>query len=389
MEFYFLRFPDLRRRIAVHALAAFLLARIASVGAEPTPAAPSAAQKAPAGGPQIHFVQPYFDFGRVPSGTIVTNAFVFKNVGDQVLEISEVRSACGCAAVESFDRRVKPGESGTIPVVFDSSKSSGISTKPITVISTDTNQPSVVLYIRAAVYKPIDALPTVAAFSFGPDLQTNATKVIRLINNLDEPVTLSPPVCTNRAFRAELKTIQEGKEFEMLVTVQPPLPPGALTAVITLKSSSPKMPMVSVNAYAVVQPAVKISPPLLTLQPGPVAKLTTFSVSIQNQSTNALSLSNPAVNADGIEVKLVEVKPGQRFNLEVTVPAGFQAPRGKAIAVALKCNHLQSPVVKIPIVQMIEEEELVPEADKANGSASVSDHAPSATTAARDLQFRH
>src|SRR5258706_16280494 len=61
-------------------------------------------------GPRIEFAEPFFDFGRVQSGQIVTHDFIFTNTGNEALEISDVNSSCGCAAATNWDRRIEPGK---------------------------------------------------------------------------------------------------------------------------------------------------------------------------------------------------------------------------------------------------------------------------------------
>jgi hypothetical protein len=215
----------------------------------------------------------------------------------------------------------------------------------------DPSQSNVVLYFTAMVWKPIDAIPVLASFYFGPDFQTNQTRSIRLVSNLDGPVTLSEPVCTNAHFRAELKTLKEGREFELLVTVIPPLGPGSCLAPVTMKSSSPRMPEVKVSAYAMVQPAVMISPPRIVLPPGPLANPEQSTVIIQSTSTNALVLSEASVNVQGATVHLQEVQPGRVFNLSASFPAGFKAGPDQQLEVRLKSNHPQVPLLQVPVYQ--------------------------------------
>src|SRR5437867_3748881 len=174
---------------------------------------PSSTAAATNSGPKIQFAEAIHDFGRVEFGKILTNFFVFTNTGDQPLEIGEIISSCGCVAAQNWSRGAESGKSGTIPVIFSASGIVGTEImKPIRITCNDPTQSNVVLYIQATIYKPIDAVPPIAAFSFGPDFQTNETRTIRLMSNMEEPVTLSEPVCTNRSFRAELKTITPGKE---------------------------------------------------------------------------------------------------------------------------------------------------------------------------------
>jgi hypothetical protein len=230
----------------------------------------------------------------------------------------------------------------------------------------DPAQPTAVLQFTAQIWKPIDALPTIAAFTFGPDFQTNQSQVIRLVSNLDEPVTIYDPVCTNSAFRADLKTVKEGKEFELRVSVVPPVPAGSTVAPITLKTSSPKMPVVTVTGYAMVQPALTVTPPRLRLlSDEPLADSAQFTVRIQNQSTNALTLSNPSINAKSAEVSLRELQPGRLFELVVSFPAGFRSPPGEEIEARVKSNSAQFAVVRIPVLRP-----MLPSADAGSGISS-------------------
>ena len=302
-------------------------------------------------GPKIEFAEPVHDFGRVEYGRTFTNFFTFTNTGDQTLEISDVISSCGCVASTNWDRRVDPGKAGTIPVIFSASGVSENVQKPIRVISNDPIQSNAVLYVQAAMYKPIDAVPQLAMFRFGPDFQTNETRVIRLISNMEEPVELSDPVWTNRSFSAKLTTVKPGKEFELAVTVIPPLGPGSWFSPVIMKTSTPKMPEVKVTAYAMVQPAMTLTPHLIMLPSTPLPKPEEVTVSIQNNGTNSLVLSEPSINTPKAQVVLRELQTGRFFQLALTFPAGFRGEPGRAIEARLKSNNPQSPVIKIPIIE--------------------------------------
>jgi hypothetical protein len=282
---------------------------------------------------------------------VVTNIFYFTNSGNAPLEISDVNSSCGCTAAANYSRHVEPGQSGFIPVFFNTSGMGGGVAKSLKVSSNDASQPELVLRIAARVWKPIDAFPGIAAFSFGPDFQTNETRVIRLVSNLEDPVKLSDPVCTNASFRAQLKTVQEGKEFELDVSVVPPLAPGSITTPIIIKTSSSKMPFVRVSAFAMVQPAIVVQPSRIILSAEALAAGTPLTVQIQNRSTNTLVLSEPVINSPGATVELRELQPGRIFSLGVTFPAKFRLDPTQDIEVRIKSNHPQMPYVKVPVFQ--------------------------------------
>jgi len=70
---------------------------------------------------EIIFNEEIHDFGRLKSGEIVVNTFVFTNTGKYNLVIDKIESACGCVKVNSSKEPVKPGNSGLIEVEFNSS----------------------------------------------------------------------------------------------------------------------------------------------------------------------------------------------------------------------------------------------------------------------------
>ena len=166
----------------------------------------------------------------------------------------------------------------------------------------------------------------------------------------------------------------EGKEFELRVTVVPPLGPGGLVVPVTMKSSSTKMPEVTVTAYAMVQPAVGVNPPQLFLPAPPLTEPTEVSVSIQSKSTNALALSEPALDVKDAKIQLRELIPGKAFHLAMTFPAGFRLGPGEKVQARVKSNHPQIPLVTIPVFQEQPEEDAqapaIPPASATNSATS-------------------
>lgn len=72
------------------------------------------------GTPQISFDDVSHNFGTIAQGEKVTHTFKFRNIGDGPLQITDVTTSCGCTASKYSTEPVKPGESGTVEVIFDS-----------------------------------------------------------------------------------------------------------------------------------------------------------------------------------------------------------------------------------------------------------------------------
>ncbi len=95
---------------------------------------------------KIQFEEMKHDFGTVKEGDIVDHVFKFKNTGKIPLIISDARSTCGCTVPKWPKEPIEPGESGTIPVKFDTKSKPKNQSKEIT-ITANTYPKETKLYV--------------------------------------------------------------------------------------------------------------------------------------------------------------------------------------------------------------------------------------------------
>ena len=101
----------------------------------------------------------------------------------------------------------------------------------------------------------------------------------RVLLTLLEPITLSARESNNRAFTAQLNPTQPGKKFQLTISAAPPFEPGKAQAQITLKTSSTKMPLITISAVANVQPTLAARPlPKPFVPPSPASDPATKSL---------------------------------------------------------------------------------------------------------------
>ena len=112
------------------------------------------------------------------------------------------------------------------------------------------------------------------------------------------------------------------------------------------------MPTISVTAWANVQQSVVVSPPQVMLAAGPLANKQTVSITIQNNSANPLKLSEPAVDAKGVDVQLGEPNPGRSFTVTLNFPEGFELAQGTKAEFTVRSDHPRHALIKVPITQM-------------------------------------
>lgn len=300
-------------------------------------------------GPRIKFAEREHDFGRAKSGEQVKYTYIFTNIGDETLEISGVH-ACGCITSD-FTRKTEPGKTGMIPISFNSSAYGGPVTKSISVSCNDKSSPTAVLSFRGTVWKPIEVSPPLVMFN-NLNVESVTKSTVKIVNNTEEPLTISDVQNQNPAFSTELKTVTPGKQYELVVSTVPPLPQGSVSGRVTLKTSSSEMREIGITVYANnVQPLVTVTPSQVTLAGAPLLQEQTYSVNIVNKSAKPLVLSEPDINAQGVDVQLKEMQPGQMYAAKLTFPKGFALAQGQRVELHIKSSQGGSPVIKVPVVQ--------------------------------------
>lgn len=305
-----------------------------------------------ANGPRIRFSETIFDFGKIKSSEPVRHEYIVTNTGNAVLDIMAVQPGCpGCTTAFPWDRQIQPGQTGKIPIQFNPFGFNGSVTKSVTVTCNDPAQPTHILQFRATVWQPIDVQPTYVYFMPAEGEETNETKIVRIVSNLDEPLTLNPPQCDNPAFKLELKTLQPGKEFALHVSHAGPVSNPAPQGIITISTSSSNAPTVKVSTRVMPQPALAVSPVQIMLPAGSLSAGHRHTQMIRNNSSAPMKVTEAAVNAEGVIVQVNESQPGKLFMLTVTFPTNFQARPDQPLELTAKTSHPKRPIITVPIRQ--------------------------------------
>ncbi len=83
----------------------------------------------------VQMIDSAYNFGKVTDGEKVEYSYRFKNTGKNPLIISSAVASCGCTVPEKPEEPIKPGETGFLKVVFNSSGRVGPVHKDVTVTS--------------------------------------------------------------------------------------------------------------------------------------------------------------------------------------------------------------------------------------------------------------
>jgi hypothetical protein len=323
--------------------------RLAAQGTPPPSAVAPSAPVSAASGPMIQFDNPLYEFGRVPVGEKVHHTYFVTNTGNETLQITNVHPGCHCTTAGDWTHNIEPGKTGEIPVQFDSSGLSGTLTRSIEVFSNAKNGPHKSLQLKGTIWKPIEYAST-AVITVPADATNEISTKVRIVNQTENMVTFSNVSSAKSLFTGALTETTPGKEYELVITAHPPFPTANTSGPITINTSLPGTPIISVTAMVNITPAIQVAPSQFVLNPSP-DRATTNRVSILANTTNLLTLSNAKSSESELEV---EVQPGPRkgmFNVVLTAPAGFHLAPGQRAEVTVESNHPRYPVIKIPIKQ--------------------------------------
>ncbi|MBI3415983.1 MAG: DUF1573 domain-containing protein [Verrucomicrobia bacterium] len=340
MKTFYLNFA---RVFGVALLTALLAECVAAAEAAKTNAAP-----------RIEFSELIHDFGKVTTTEPLRHDFIVTNTGNAVLQILEVKPGCGCTTAGTWDKEIQPGKTGRIPIQFNPANYSGPVTKSVTITCNDPAKSISSLQLKADIWKALDIQPTYVQFLPVEDEATNETRIVKITNRTDDPLTLELQSASNPAFKTELKTVQPNKEFELHITFAGSTLTniGSISSQISLKTSWPNQPVVSFSAFAMLRQAVTISPNVLNLPARQSMAAYKQSAFVMNNSSTPVKLTEASVNAEGVKVQINESTPGKTFSLTIEYPEGFNPAPGTPLELKVKTTHPKRPIVSANILVM-------------------------------------
>lgn len=214
--------------------------------------------------PKVTLQQTDFDFGNIEQGKIVDHKFIIANSGGDLLKITDVRATCGCTAAKPEKSELKPGESTSILVSFNSAGRLGVQQKFVYVTTNDPSNKEVKLKISGNILAPNSELsmekqPKI----FLPETQHDfgivkegdvVSYTFKIVNKGKETLEIKDikTSCGCTAALISNKQIQSGKEGTIKVDLDTKNRQGRMSRTITINSNDPEEPNKVVTIYAEV-----------------------------------------------------------------------------------------------------------------------------------------
>jgi hypothetical protein len=101
--------------------------------------------------------EPVYEFGTLDQSSVVTNVFKVCNKGDVSFVLKYIRTSCSCTRARSDRRIIGPGETAEIRAVYTAARRRGPQKKAVKLISAQTGDPALMLYMEGFVEPPAES----------------------------------------------------------------------------------------------------------------------------------------------------------------------------------------------------------------------------------------
>ena len=250
-----------------------------------------------------------------------------------------------------YDRIIQPGETGKIPVKLATKKASGTITKTISVnTNIKGSQSSITLKITGEVWQPVQVTPRSAAFGrITPEkADEGLVRKLTIVNNVEGALKLENLSSSSPNFKAELKPLEEGKKYELVVTLIPPLNPGNNTGKITMDTGLEDKPKLDLTAYAYVTAPVDVTPTKLSLPSNRATDLQR-QFYIRSNNNQPVQITDLTSSSPALQLELKDIKKSKTYRLTVDIPTTYKPPPA-GDKITFKTDNPSVPLITIPIV---------------------------------------
>lgn len=193
----------------------------------------------------------------------VTADFNFTNKSDKAVTISKSDPGCSCLKVQISGGKLKyePGESGVIRTTFDTGNFSGTVDKIIALWldNAPDNSPTMRLTVHVQIPVLVGIEPRTVKWNIGEKVEPQTVKIVMAEG---QSIHIAGITSSSTAFTHELKTIEDGKKYELIVTPLDATAPGM--AVIRIETDCSIQKHRVQQAFAVVHHA---TPPEVPAKP--------------------------------------------------------------------------------------------------------------------------
>ncbi len=169
-----------------------------------------------------------------PADTEVIGEFEFKNTGKESVGVAKIESTCGCLSATADQKVYEPGASGTVRGVFKLGKFTGVQEKALILVTSEEKPVRHRLVVQVEIPDVFTIEPDVLEWKVQdkPETKSFLIKVPHV-----DPIRITKIAPSRQNFQYELKTVEEGREYEIKLT--PESTETAMLGVLRIETDCP------------------------------------------------------------------------------------------------------------------------------------------------------
>jgi hypothetical protein len=302
-----------------------------------------------------------WDFGTMKQQQTATTTITLTNDGGGKLVIDNVHADCGCTVPTLEIKELRPGESTTLDIEFNSKRFSGNIFKTVRIESNDPVSPVVDVIITANVTTPliVDPVSQRVGFARAPQGEVH-TKRVTFTATEAEALEISADGTRRGLFEVSVTNGVDGNPrlAAIDVTVPADMPAGKQRDNVRVRTSIPEMPTVDIEMRCWVHQALMVSPEAVNWRFKPE-----FRSSVRVASTTddvVFKITGAETDMPELTVEVQETVPNRETLIVLEgAPIDKDDVRAKAARGRIKgtltihTNLEQQPTIEIPITYMV------------------------------------
>jgi hypothetical protein len=321
------------------------------------------------GAPQVQFEATDFEFGIAGIGQKIEHDYQFSNRGSKPLKIEIGHTSCGCTVAffqKTDDTTVQSGSSkelvlppGSVSKVKLSftAQTIGNVQQMVTVRTNDPVRPLIYLTIRGTSPRDVQVSPQ--AVSIDVQKQAGLRKTLQVTGSSAMDVTRVD--CDDPTLQITQKLVStdaDTKVWQILITRDQPLTVGRSKATISIGTTHPSRPLITVPVAIQVQGDLQVIPSQAYF--GFVSQRTKQQIKLIVQSSNQLPFALTGASLEGVAPGAIEIEStNQKLALKQEIVLTLNLQQADSVDGLLKVNTdvPGEETLTIPITAMVDEKE--------------------------------
>jgi hypothetical protein len=296
---------------------------------------------------QLRFADQVIDLGEIRAGAPASCRFRFENVGTKTIELIDLERSCGCLMPIWHERRLEPGQSGTLEMHFRTlGQPEGLRMWNATLVQRigDETRPCP-LVVTAKIRNELAIEPSQLAVV----VQTSVEQTLVLSDRRDRPLNVTDATTKGAGIRVASAKSGPGTTTIRLVFDAAAMTPGQHDEVLTIRTDDPAYPSleVPVTVTRVEKRTVTWSPELPEIVLAPGQKQATSLVQIRSEKP--LAIRTIETSDPGLTCTWAAGEEG----VTVRVRVDRAAYRGQSLAAHLRVLS-EGPPISIPVLVQAE-----------------------------------